>query len=78
MKAYTTAKFAYSRNKWKNSFAKVKNKNCQGTTITTRITFVCVSVQWVKCSKVGIMKGTLWRGSAKALWGSSWQYCLIY
>ena len=57
MKAYTTARFAYSRNKWKNSFAKVKNKNCQETTITTRITFVCVSVQCHKCSKVGIIKG---------------------
>ena len=59
MKAYTTARFAYSQTKLKNSFAKVKNKNCQKITISTRITFVFVSVQCVKCSKAGIMNWTL-------------------
>ena len=52
MKAYTTARFAYSQTKLKNSFAKVKNKNCQKITITTRITFVFVSVQCVNAQKL--------------------------
>ena len=61
MKAYTTARFSYFRTKWKNSFPKVKDKNCQKTIISTRATFVFVNLQCVKCSKVGIIKGTLVR-----------------
>ena len=52
MKAYTTARFAYSQTKLKNSFAKIKNKNCQKITISTLITFVFVSVQCVNAQKL--------------------------
>ena len=61
MKTYITATFTYSRTKLKDSFAKVKNKNCQKITIHTRTTFVFVSVQCVKCSKVDIIKAALER-----------------
>ena len=59
MKAYTTARSTYSQTKLKNSFMKVKNKNCQANAIHERTTIVFVSVQCVKCSKVDIMKATL-------------------
>ena len=61
MKTYITATFTYSRIKLKNSFAKVKNKTCQNTTIHTHTAFVFVSAQCVKCSKVDFMKAALER-----------------
>ena len=61
MKAYTKARSTYSQTKLKNSFTKVKNKNCQTNAIHECTTIVFVSVQCVKCSKVDIMKATLER-----------------
>ena len=56
MKSYITARFTYSQTKLKTSFGKVKNKNCQKSTIHTRATLVFLSVKFVKSSKVDIMK----------------------
>ena len=61
MKAYTKARFSYFQIKWKNSFAKVKDKNCQKFIFSTRTTFVFVNLQCIKGSKVGIIKGRLER-----------------
>ena len=52
MKTYITAAFTYSRNKLKNSFAKVKNKNCQKITIHTRTTFISVMCNALNAQKL--------------------------
>ena len=54
MKAYITVRFTYSQTKLKNSFVKVKNKNCGKIAIHKHTAVVFLNVQYTKYSNVDI------------------------
>ena len=77
MKAYITVRFTYSQTKLKNSFVKVKNKNCQKIAIHKHTAVVFLNVQYTKYSNVDIMKATLERSSKQIRSDLVWKIFLI-